>query len=623
MTSFETRWKSRLQQTGEDKGDSASQTSEEETPPRTPTPDSALQGLREEKNRVQAERRDLAKSPKMLLAHREIPLAKARKLEGTIDRLIQIQSQQTSPNSTFSPLEAKQSEDEFSHFSDEKTLQCPKPTPSADSPNPSHQLLQQNRTLESLLSESQRKIQELVSQNSDLAERQEVLQHELRLTVTTLEQCRDFKLACGDYVRALEKELGRARLGRGLHFEEILRSFAERIETWEEGGEGLTEEKLREIEEAAEEVARENAALKAKVQQVNGKNQHLKTKLQESMRACDKLSAQKLAFEDTISALEKASKVHQSEQRSLQQRLKSASDSHKEAEETLKSLTNEVNRLTVDLQNAAIRCQKAESGSRESERPIGNPDTQVAYLLQRKENEELLIERKRLLASVDSLQKQVQKTTEELRIERQSQETASKTIADLTAKKADCDKLRSALKKEETLRKRLESELTELKSQASTETSKQTSDLESTAAALKTCKLQFKRATDKLQHLQTLREQMQDALTAATTQVAGLQEQVGRQLETLREKDKSVGKSERKVCDLEVAIAAMQTKYEGWEEKLRLAEDRESEFLCEIQRLKAELAKRPRPQAVPEAGENVELRGYFETWLQTLPPTPQ
>ena len=116
---------------------------------------------------------------------------------------------------------------------------------------------------------------------------------------------------------------------------------------------------------------------------------------------------------------------------------------------------------------------------------------------------------------------------------------------------------------------------------------------------------------------------MQDALTAATTQVAGLQEQVGRQLETLREKDKSVGKSERKVCDLEVAIAAMQTKYEGWEEKLRLAEDRESEFLCEIQRLKAELAKRPRPQAVPEAGENVELRGYFETWLQTLPPTPQ
>lgn len=617
-----------MQQTCEDKtwekGDDVSYTSQGETPPRTPTPDSALQGLREEKNKVQAERRELAKSPKMLLAHREIPLAKARKLEGTIDRLIQIQSQQTSPNSTFSPLEAKQSIDEFSHFSDEKTLECPQPPKLTHSIDSSNLLLQQNRNLESLLSQSQRKIQELVAQNSDLAERQEVLQHELRLTVTTLEQCRDFKLTCGDYVRALEKELSRARLGKGLHFEEILRSFAERIDTLEEGGgEGLTEEKLREIEEAAEEVAKENAALKAKMQQVNGKNQLLKGKLQESMRTCDKLSAQKLALEDTISTLEKTVKTHQSDQKSLQQKLKIASDSHNEAEETIKSLTSEVNRLTVDLQNATIRCQRAESESKGSERQIGTSDTQVAYLLLRKESEELQIERKRLLASVDGLQMQLQKTTEELKIERQNQEIASKTIADLTSRKSDCDKLRSALKKEENLRKRLESELHELKFQASTETSKQTSDLESSTAALKTCKLQLKRATDKLQHLQTLREQMQDALTAATTQVTSLQEQVSKQLETLREKDKSVGKSERKVCDLEVAIKALQAKYEEWEEKLKMAEDRESEFLSEIQRLKAELAKRPRPQSVPEAGENVELRGYFETWLQTLPPAPQ
>jgi chromosome segregation ATPase len=126
-----------------------------------------------------------------------------------------------------------------------------------------------------------------------------------------------------------------------------------------------------------------------------------------------------------------------------------------------------------------------------------------------------------------------------------------------------------------------------------------------------------------MQHLQTLREQMQDALTAATTQVTVLQEQVSGQLEAIREKDRLMGKSERKVSDLEAVFAGMQVKYEGWVERVKEAEDRESELVREIQGLKAELSKRPRPVSVPETRENVELQGYFETWLQSQPFAPQ
>jgi hypothetical protein len=74
---------------------------------------------------------------------------------------------------------------------------------------------------------------------------------------------------------------------------------------------------------------------------------------------------------------------------------------------------------------------------------------------------------------------------------------------------------------------------------------------------------------------------------------------------------------------LEAVFAGMQVKYEGWVERVKEAEDRESELVREIQGLKAELSKRPRPVSVPETRENVELQGYFETWLQSQPFAPQ
>ena len=590
-------------------------TFQDETPPRTPTPDSTLQDLIEEKTRVQAECRELSRSPKMLLAHRDLPLSKAKNLEGTLDRLIQIQSQHTSPNSTLSPIDVKASEDESEARLSEYPIAVHTTPRLGVHGSESPTLLLQNRTLESLLSDSQRKIQELVSQNSDLSERIDLLQNELKLTIITLEQCRDFKLSCSDYIQALEQELSRIRKdgrpGKTTHIEEILQHFAERIEMLEVSGnrkiESLTEEKLREIEEAAEELTVENSQLKTKMQNMNLKQKQMKTKLMEMEKNNAKLMNEKQTLESSI---EKTAKMHQSELKSAQQRLKSVLETQKTSEETIKSLTNEVNRLKIDLQNSSIPTKPPDFES-------NPPDTQIAYLLLRKENEEMQIERKRSVLTLENLQKQVQKMNEEIRIERENSENSKQIIADLMGKKTDCDKIRAVLKKEENLRKRFESELQELKSTLSIENNKQNSELETTNSALKASKLQLKRATDKLQHLQSLREQMQNALTAATTQVTQLQEQVTKDVEIIREKDKNIGKLERKIDELEAEIRTLHRKCEGfeeYEEKLKASESEKIAFQREIHLLKSELRKK----VLPENKETAENRGYFENWLQSL-----